>query len=162
MLRERLMSKLDAELDQIICQTRSALADGCSDFFVPTLTVLTADQVHIHGLLAGLEEGQDLLAEVEAFAYRTWKRGKQFDSVFFAAESIGPGNDREIMVSGCIEDGTRVLAFLPCRILPSGNMVAAEDTRKWANGRGASERLPAAAALAGLRRKRDSRWWQME
>lgn len=107
------MNKLDAELDQIICQTRSALADGCFDFFVPTLTVLTADQVHIHGLLAGLEEGQDLLAQVEAFAHRTWKRGKQFDSVFFAAESIGPGNDREIMVSGCMEDGTRVLAFLP-------------------------------------------------
>lgn len=155
------MNKLDAELDRIILQTRAALDDGCADFFVPTLTILATDQVHIHGLLAGLEEGRDLMSQVEAFAYRTWKRGKPFDSVFFAAESFGPGNDREIMVSGCVEDGTSVLAYLPCRILPSGNMVTAEDVRKRVDGIIATERLPAAAALAGLRRKRDSKWWQM-
>ena len=153
-------AELQSHFDKVLAIVRDALASGGQSCYFPTLVTVEDDHVRIDTLFRGLPDF-DILRAVERFGYRTGKRKRIPEFLFFSAESVSSDASDQIMVSGCSKQFEVIVGYLTLGRSPSGHLIPDAVVDVGSPTDEDVKRVPAWHAMNGAIAKSKAPWWHL-
>ncbi len=149
-------------IQSVQTQTASALVDGTSTEFIPTLTRITKDEVKISLLLRNCSTSDQMLEAIESLGFKSGRRNQTPDFVFFAAEVLEEDGNRLIMLSGCSKELEAMLCYLSLESDADRRIRPRDWSAAGPVAKDKLARVPAYRALCGAKAKAESNppWWR--
>ena len=151
---------LQSHFEKVVGIVRTALTDGQSSCYFPSLVAVYGESVKIHCLFRGLPDSE-ILRAVERFGYRSAKRNGVPEFLFFSAESVSSDASEHIMVSGCSKQFEAILGYLTITRTPAGNLIPGTVSDVGYPMAHDLQRVPAWHAMNGAVAKSNAPWWRL-